>query len=263
VRRSLGGVLLLVTACTPFGSSGRATDTGDDAAAPDAAVGVPARDAGGGDGDAALPDPRLVGAWSFDRIEGGVAVDESGHGHDATVTGTARFAADGHRDGAVAFDGEKASVVVVPTLADAAFPRVGTLSIWVRFDQLSDAETSRNVFDVNDEDRQHVSVRMKKIDPEDPPAGTMYFSLRGASDWAYELERPAAPVATWLHVVVTWSETTGSVHIDGVLVDRRAYEEPFSPIAQRFVLGAELIGRIDEVRLYGAVLSDAEIAALP
>jgi hypothetical protein len=120
-----------------------------------------------------------------------------------------------------------------------------------------------NLLDNWDKTRPHVFVRHLASDP----AATFQIALQPtttAGDYAYVVG-PAVASAAWTHLVVTWSETTrtGAAWANGVQLSQGTYAYDFSPTAEFFRLGEKLIGCIDETRVYGRVLTTAEIVALP
>ncbi len=229
-----------------------------DDAAPASADGAPD---GAPDVEAGVTDPTLIGWWSFDDATGATVPDLSGHGHEAILMGdTVISKATAHAGGAAVVSGAGARINV-PTLAGAAFPRTGTLSIWFRWEQM---ETSDHVgvFDLYATERSHVFLRHANEDP----AGVFQFALQASGPVDYPFSAGfGVPSKTWAHVVLTWDEAAEQARllVDGALVQTGSYKSAFAPTEQLFQLGVDLHGAIDEVRLYSRALDPGEASLLP
>lgn len=255
----------LGAACSLFvdanGLSGESADAGAPATA-DAGV---ANDSGGPPptpadaGDAGARDPSLVGEWHFDDIGGTLSPDTSGYGRPALLKGAAQIVAGGVRGGALALAGGS-DVAVVSALDGAAFPTTGTLSLWVRYTFNPGDGQSRAIFDDWNGTRSHLFLRrpdgatnakMMQVALQD---STTYVAVGG-----FALEP-----STWAHVVVTWDAVTRQLvlFVAGREIAVTPYARPFSPDGERFVLGGNWVGQIDELRLWTRVLSDIEVAGL-
>lgn len=205
--------------------------------------------------------PGLVGEWRFDESGGTVAHDTSGFGHDGRLVGGASLGPGGKYGNALtlASDGD---AVIVDALANGAFPRSGTLAIWIK-PALGAADTSdRGVFDTWDDSRDHLFLRR--------PSSSTDFQVsfqraEAGASYPFSCTFPA-PDGTWKHVVITWDEAkaSGAVFSDTLEVKRTAYfGGAFAPSTQTFRFGNAYHGMIDEVQLYDRVLSGTEILALP
>jgi hypothetical protein len=212
-------------------------------------------------GPDAARDPALVAEYSFEDALGGAAVhDSSGHENNGTMHNGATFAIDGVRGHALAVNG--LGFMAATALDGVAFPRSGTLSLWMRQGTTPVSDSSRGVFDNYDIDRPHVFVRHAN----NAPANEFQMALQAqdnngqyaaAASFAVQLD-------VWTHFVVTWNEATseGAFYVNGTLLARGAYDLPFAPTGQKLVLGEGHVGGIDEVRLYSRALTDAEAAKL-
>lgn len=240
-----------------------------DAIAADAATG--AGDAQGDTDDGSAPSdsgptheagiPGLVGEWRFDESGGTVAHDTSGFGHDARLVGAASLGPGGRYANAITFSSD-GDAVIVDALANGAFPRSGTLSLWIN-PALGASDTStRGAFDDWDDSRDHVFLRR-------PPTTTDFqvSFQRGDASVGYPYSCTfTAPDGVWKHVVITWDEANanGATFVDTLEVKRTAYfGGAFAPRMQTFRLGNAYRGMIDQVQLYDRVLSSTEILALP
>jgi hypothetical protein len=236
-------------------------DSGDasvvDATAEASVDGSPVVDAGR---DAAR-DPSLVAEYSFEEQPGATTSrDSSGNDLHGLVQGDATFVTDGVRGRALKVGGT--GFFVVNALAAGLFPRTGTLSFWFRFDFPPLTGPGRSVFDNWDKTRSHVFVRYQ--DTGNP--GEFQVALQpGAASGGYAAVAGFSPQRNkWTHVVVTWDEAAqeGAAFIDGAILGRGPYDQPFVPTGQLFRMGESLVGGIDEVRLFRRAFTDAEALAL-
>ena len=240
----------------PDANATDAANVGDSAGqTPDADAGPDgAANADGGDGG----DPDLVAAWDFDGT-GDVVPDITGHGYDGSLVGGATQEPGGIRGGALVLDGLE--LMRVDSLSNANFIASGTLSFWVRIDAPVTGPF-QYVIDSHDEDRAHFFIRRLQ---DGGPFQAAFQAGDGAQQYAWIPATFNVPLATWKAVAITWSasDSKGGLYFDKKLIERPAYLKAFVPTQQLFVFGKDFVGRIDEVRLWKRVLSDAEIAALP
>jgi hypothetical protein len=199
----------------------------------------------------------LVGAWDFEGT-GNVAEDSSGNGHPMELAGQATQDADaGVHGGALVLRGrDNASV---PSLDAGAFPRTGTMTLWLRY--AAETPAGFGVFDNFDTTRSHLFLRQR---PNTQGTVQVAFQLSpDTGDYAWENTFSTTP-ATWIHIAVAWDEPgkRAALWLNGHSLHDAAFAAGFTFGEQRFLLGDNLTGAIDEVRLYRVVLSDAEIKAI-
>jgi hypothetical protein len=243
--------LVRLSACTSFSAADTGASGND--ASPD--VGTLA-DTGTLDAPAEEADPSLVARYSFEDPDGVIALDSSGHAHDGLLTG-GTFVPDGVRGRALAMNGTDA--LLVDSLAGAAFPRTGTLSIWLRYAFTADPLTQA-IFDTYDPQRSHLFVRRV----HDVTTGDLQVALQ-AADGGYTFDTRALPKENaWTHLVVTWHEVekTAACYVDGKQVLKSLYALPFVPTGQVFRMGERFVGALDEVRLYDRAMTSLEVARL-
>lgn len=211
----------------------------------------------GDGGSVSMPVDGLVGAWGFDGT-GNVADDLSGNGHPAELAAGATQEADaGVRGGALVLHG--LDNAKVPSLETSAFPRTGTIVLWLRYEAESPAGFS--VFDNFDAARMHLFVRQKPRSE-----GTLQVGFQVTPDneqYAWESSFSSV-AAAWVHIAVAWDQVAqrAKLWVNGVSLRDAGFERPFNTDDQQFVLGDKLTGAIDEVRIFRRVLSDAEVKAL-
>jgi hypothetical protein len=226
---------------------------------PDATVtSVP--DGGDAGAEAAADDPSLVGAWSFDTVgSGGTVPDVTGHGHTAQLVGTTVGTDAGVRGGGVILD-TGTGFVDVPDLNAAAFPRSGTLSFWFLWTSMT-TDTEDRIFSGYSLAEDHLFVRHANADT----VGIIQVALqpKAAAEYVWEADFPV-PANHWAHLVLTWDEVVrrASVFLDGTPEYTGGYTAAFAPSGQIVRMGESMHGRIDEVRLYNRVMTDAEASQL-
>jgi hypothetical protein len=227
-------------------------------------------DGGGGNGDGGaardtgtITDPTLLGAWSFDEVSSTTAVDSSGHGNDATLSGSP--ASVGGRAGA-ALHLTSSSAMSVAALGGTSFPTEGTLSFWVRIGGggIKPTGPAYGLFDVEDDNRSHFTLRPS------PAGGYLNMEIYDANVGAQIDAVPTvAPDDVWTHVIVTWSTSGQKLAIYSAIegANLQKHLDPigtgFSTTEQFFRFGTAFVGDLDEVRLYSVVLDATTLAALP
>jgi hypothetical protein len=207
----------------------------------------------------------LVAAWSFDDDTSVNVVDLAGNGHVGTLQEGTVFAAAGHRGGCITFS-SGTNGFVVDSLMNERFPRTGTLAFWIKHALAGPQSRSRGIFDEHDPERAHLFLRQPG---SESTGGTFQYAAQieradGAPNYAFGGKSITLAHEVWAHVAMTWNEEAGvgEIFVDGSRVHAAPYEHPFAPTAQRMQLGKDFIGSIDEVRLYGRVLSVSEVAIL-
>jgi hypothetical protein len=222
---------------------------------------APAVDADATDaGDATDPlAGSLVGRWTFDDGSGTTANDSSGRGHHAVLRGAPVWTT-GKYGGAIQLDGV-AQYAEVLTLAGAAFPTDGTVSIWAK--SPFPGSGNRPLFDRYDPARPHLYIRQNggatlQVEGQLVDAGSSFNASVDVSQDA------------WFRITVTWDTSSRQAHVylGDALVATEVIPASWQPSAQQVVLGRAgccggWIGEIDEVRLYDRPLVASEIAQLP
>lgn len=223
-----------------------AADASSDDAAPDARSGpIPDEDAG--------PFPSPIARWSFDD-EGRQLIDQSGNGHDLSLVSGGTVAPDaGRRGGALVFT-ESTQIAIATALDGPAFPRNGTLSLWIKLGSDAADTVYRNVFDAYDESRNHLFLR------KSPGVAQIRVAFQPAMV-SYALFEDVDYVPDqWKHIAATWDETVGgAVYADGVRIRVAEWKYPFVPEDQLFRLGNGIVGGIDDVMLFDRVLTPSQL----
>ncbi len=205
----------------------------------------------------------LLVHYTFDKDEGGIVTDDSGNGRTANVNG-ATWVADGARGGAYRFDSKTQTI----TATDAGLPSGDaprTMAAWMKLD----AAYSNGVveflsygtpgFNLN-QSGLGFDWRLGRDTAQFSPGGSCFLSDR-------KLPAPG----TWVHVAYTYAgDGAHHLFIDGQPSD--GMSELWGPV-DTLLSGLLLMGGhpeapamdggyLDDVRIYGRVLSATEIAEL-
>ena len=239
------------------GAGDGGTTPGDDGGPGDVVDGTVGRDSA-----PVITDPTLLGEWTFEDESSSTAADTSGHGNDATLSGSPSFLA-GHAGSALHLTASTA--MSVAALGGSAFPPEGTLSFWIRVagGGLKPTGPAYGVFDVQDDNRSHLTLRPT------PAGGFMNLEVYESGTGQIDAVATVAPDDAWTHVIVTWSTSGQKLGLysapEGAGLQKHL--DPigtgFSTKGQFFRFGTAFEGDLDEVRLYSVVLDPTTLAALP
>ncbi|HWM10798.1 MAG TPA: LamG-like jellyroll fold domain-containing protein, partial [Solirubrobacteraceae bacterium] len=203
-------------------------------------------------GSATLPG--LVAAYSFDAGSGPTLADRSGRGHPGTITG-ATWAAAGRNAGALSFDGINDSVRVADH-ADLDLTSAMTLEAWVRPSTLG--SSWRTV--LFKEQTSHMTYALYAAAGDGRPTGQAWVG--GERD---ARATSAIPTASWTHLAVTYDGSAVRLYVNGAPVRTLATTGSMAVSSGPLKLGGNAIwaewfaGLMDDVRVYGRALSQAEI----
>jgi hypothetical protein len=201
----------------------------------------------------AVPNARLVAAYSFNEGSGTGVTDVSGNGNNGT-TGNATWTTSGKYGNALTFNGTSARV----TVNDAASLRLTggmTLEAWVYPTTVNTA--TRDVIYKGDD---NYYLEGSSFAGHKAPAmgGTLGSPLYGPG---------ALSANTWAHLAATYDGATMRLYVNGAQVASRAQTGAIATSANPLQIGGDSIygqyfaGRIDEVRIYNRALSQTEIQA--
>lgn len=211
--------------------------------------------------DAAPADSGLIGEWLFDDTST-AATDTSGRGNHGRYVGAITIAGDGGVRGGAMTTAANGDGVIVDALGLAAFPRSGTLAMWLRGEGPPPGSGSDDVFDRWQAGRSHLFCRRL---PD--PGVTIQCALQSSpgSDGGYPWFGVATiSVGQWVHLTVTWDTTLKecALFINGKETVRKAIADGVYPSEQIVRVGG-MSGRYDEIRLYDRPLTVLEVATLP
>jgi Concanavalin A-like lectin/glucanases superfamily len=214
--------------------------------------------------DPATLDDGLVAHWTFDEGSGAVALDHSGNGHDAQITGGTWLAA-GHFGGALHLDeGAFVSVADFPSAASS-----WSVSAWVR---LTDATPSTEAYKtVISTESLGVGGWEMNIDRTMPQPGAHFGYWEGsAAANYYRLTCTCMAFGEWTHIAASVDAAAGtlSVYVGGVLGASMPITHTILPGSATLYMGRWsgdgrlLVGDLDDILIYGRVLFPAEVAEL-
>jgi alpha-L-arabinofuranosidase len=209
--------------------------------------------------------PAAAGHWALDEGSGSTAADSSGNGHTGTLGAGASWTPGQVGASAVAFHGTADGNIDIPEpVVDTA--QSFTVSAWIRLNNLSGYQTAVSIDGVN------ISGFFLQLSGS---TGSFAFTRRTADNQnSTEVRADSAvtPAAnTWYHVVGVNDATAGAlrIYVDGV----PGTDAPFT--SNWSATGHTLIGRgkwggptdfvngaVDDVSIYQAALTQAQVSAL-
>ncbi|CAM2982059.1 LamG-like jellyroll fold domain-containing protein [Rariglobus hedericola] len=200
--------------------------------------------------------------WRFDTtVAGGVFADSAGILHDGLLRGASTIQSGGRLGSALRLDGLNA-YAVVKHHEDLNLSADGTFSLWFR-PEVGSLATTRQLFD-----------KLGSYTLEIQPGGNLLFT------WLIEGEAHAATSTAplvesqWNHIVLTIDRDSGEIrfHLNGIAagVITADLDEPFDSSPWPLILGSQRVlpfartpkGLLDDVRLYGRVLTSDEITEI-
>lgn len=182
-------------------------------------------------GEAQEPDRRgLLLEWRFD----GDLQDTSGHGHQATATGTCAFNA-GRQGRCLSLDGRRSFVTSDTTLS--TLRDTFTVECWVK----PAAEQTPYADILGNHAGNFTGLALQQ---DGPQTNRYYFTYGTGSGWVYSHSIPLA-AGEWQHVAVVKSPTELRFYVNGLQVDAVAAPSPLAPSATSLMagLGIALEGR--------------------
>jgi Concanavalin A-like lectin/glucanases superfamily len=208
---------------------------------------------------AALANPVPVAAYSFDEGSGTTSKDSAGS-HDGTIEAGASWASEGKYGSALSFDGEDDRVRITDS-NDLDLTGPFTLEAWVKPETLTPQWTP--VLVKVDGARTNgflLSVNVGGAKPGGVLANNGSYAIASGTS-----ELPTSPPA-WSHLALTSDGSTLSFYVDGELKGAKtAIKVPAT--AYDLFIGhygegnGAFKGKIDEVRIYGQALSEAQLQA--
>ena len=198
----------------------------------------------------------LVAAYAFNEGSGSTVADLSGNGNVGTLSG-ASWTTAGKFGSALAFNGSNARVRVEDS-ASLDLTSAATLEAWV-YPAASQSGWK--------------AVVQKQADSYLLSASSHVGDLRPATGVTVNGSVPnafgpsALPVGAWTHLAMTYDGAALRLYVNGVQVGSTPLSGNITPTANPLWIGGNspygeyFNGRIDEVRVYRAALSQAEIQA--
>jgi chitodextrinase len=196
----------------------------------------------------------LVAAYGFNEGAGSTVADSSGKGNTGTIL-RATWATAGKYGRALSFNGTNARVNV-PNSSSLQLTSGMTLEAWVYPTLVS--STWRDVIYKGD-DNYYLEATADRSGS--PPAGGGIFG--GANSSAFGSS--GLPVNTWSYLAATYDGATVRLYVNGTLVATQAITGSITVSTNQLQIGGDSIygqyfrGMIDEIRIYNASRSAAEI----
>jgi hypothetical protein len=228
-----------------------------------------ARDAAGDQGDESSPLalPAPIGAWSFDEGAGAASADLSGHGHAAVLVAGASWGP-GKEGAGLVLDGTSGYADVGVALVDTrasfsvvSWAKLATIDAWAVAVSEDDVNGSMFGLKLRGDATNDFDFDFETSDVVSPGFVVAQSVSRASAD-------------VWVHLAGVYDATgtaTIKVYVDGVLEATSPVSQAFAPASGHLVMGRGLYnglhgsflhGTLDEVAVYDAALSDAQVAAI-
>ena len=205
----------------------------------------------------------LVGWWKFDETSGIVAHDSSGYGNDGTFVGTPVWTA-GKVNSAIECNG--GDYVEVPGAADIN-PESITLMTWVNFNDVDPAAMQRQDY-LSRGDDYAFSLHEWGARDGTPAEGKISGIVTSAGGWTVVNGNTDIEADIWYHTALTYNADTDMLilyidgEVDGELTLTNGLEHRLGgSLTIGTYNGRDLLGRIDEVKIFDTALSEGEIKA--
>jgi concanavalin A-like lectin/glucanase superfamily protein/Big-like domain-containing protein/purple acid phosphatase-like protein len=208
--------------------------------------------------------PNASGDWQLNAGSGSNADDSSGHRHTGTLVNRPAWTTGIAGDG-LAFNGSNQSVSVQNASSLNPYPL--TISTWFKTTSTSGTHGLVNKYAHGSDNGYQVFMSRGRL-------CAWYF--RNSANYVWDGTGCTLPAAGyndghWHMVTFTVGADGGSLYVDGTLKASRAWNgkpgattttSPLSFAVQPGVMGSNLGGNLDEIRLYAAELSTAQVANL-
>jgi len=194
----------------------------------------------------------VIAHWRFDESTGVTAYDAAGDKH-GTVQGAAWT--NGILGGALAFDGvdDYVDCGSDPALA----PDLFTIALWIHTQALSGTRSILRKAG-GDKDKDYDFKLFAGRNPT--------FSFGDGSQSVVLHSNSVIPPNEWTHITLTRDDTEAAIHINGAQLMRKTYDIALSATDHTLIIGGGSLqpyqGRIDDVQIYGTVLSAEDIERL-
>ncbi|MCG2661744.1 MAG: hypothetical protein L6437_16045 [Kiritimatiellae bacterium] len=201
---------------------------------------------------AEIKTPKLLLYMPFEDKNASLTRDRSGNSFDGSVMG-ATWTSSGKFAGAYCFDGIGDRI---DTGEDSAFDFVSgdfSIAMWARkTENVSGSAISKG---------RSPGIFSWGLFWNPPVSAWQMYTTQGGVQWGCSLD-------TWHHIVVTREGSQLKMYGDGVLRDSTSLKRNLSDKATNLTIGAEpgggshFKGCLDEIRIYGNALSEAQVQAL-
>lgn len=204
-----------------------------------------------------------IGAWGFDEGTGTTAADATGNGHTLTRV-NATWDASGHTGAALTNTATSnvGASGTVPAVTGTAI----TLMAWVKPLNLAAGTTHAavGIFQVNG----NTDIALFTQRGDFGTSNVLQADVRISGGLSSCNGTSALTVGTWAHIAVTYDGTSMRLYRNGVLETTTSNAGTISTDTTIYVAGANANAAldtdvvVDDVRLYNAVLTQAEISAM-
>ena len=195
----------------------------------------------------------LISFWSMNENSGVTAHDGQGTNNGTLTGGTAWVG--GIKGSAVYFDGVN-DYITIPNSASLSPEKAVTLTAWVKADDYRSAK----IVQKGDWDGYALYVDLWR-----GWKGSIYLADRTNHDVAWNADRPL--LNTWYHLAMTYDGSVLRYYVNGVEKGSNSVAGQLFKNSRSFTIGSDngaqkfFKGAVDEVYLYGSVLSPEEIVA--
>ncbi len=192
-------------------------------------------------------DPNFVGWWTLEEGIGTVALDWSGHGHDATFRGNPQWV-DGYDGGALNFSGNNQSAVY--NFSEETWSAY-TVALWAKADVLGQGQY-KSVFSSHIPNDFGFQLGVDGTDP----GNYRYNGVNGGNAFF------GTVTTNWVHIAATSNGVSTTLYFNGNLV---AGIGAADAVFNKFGIGINRLednwfdGIIDDVRVYNRELTQEEI----
>ena len=195
----------------------------------------------------------LVAAYSFNEGAGTTTADQSGNGNTGTLA-NATWTSQGKYGSALLFNGSNSLV----TIADSASLHLSsemTLEAWVNPTNITNAMQDV-IYKANDNYYLEGTTTNSSLPNGGGTFGTTDVGTYGTA---------ALTASTWTHLAATYDGTTLSLYVNGVQVSSLPQTGAIASSTNPLQIGGDtnlgqfFAGTIDEVRVYNAALTSAQI----
>ena len=198
----------------------------------------------------AFADPDLVIYYSYDNF-GAVVPDESGNGHDGTVTGSVVMDADGKRGGAAKFSDGGFIDLDGPNVPSADLPLDAmTLCAWAK---VEDTGGHHAIFNARAADGTWI------VHPELRSDGGFRWLLRAAGgNTIFDIRGGQWAAGEWVHFggVYSAADSKATLYINGEVAGTEDARIPNANIANDWGQGARVGKNIDDARPFTGLMDD-------
>ncbi len=208
---------------------------------------------------------KLVAYWSFDSASGRTFYDVTGHGYNASWTGSGVGQAPGVVGQALSCSGTSYELTVANSQDSFALNNV-TIEAWYNTDSMMDAFIL---------DYQYVAEGVYNgygLDVHSNGTAELGISNSSKNGWISAISTTAMAKGKWYHLAATYDGAAARVFVNGTMESQTAYSGGIGyPVGENARIACQTLmggvirlfdkGRIDELKLYNYALSADSIKA--